>query len=72
MANVAVGIRVASENIRAGARRHTNSSNFTVVAVDDAGQPVAVPPPVPGTDVERERYAAAEARRASLRAAFAD
>jgi acyl-CoA hydrolase len=67
-----VGIRVDTENIRDGTRRHTNSSYFTMVAVDDAGNPVAVPPLVPVTELERMRYQAAVARRSALRAAFAD
>ncbi|HCA52304.1 MAG TPA: acyl-CoA thioesterase [Mycobacterium sp.] len=67
-----VGIRVDTENIRDGTRRHTNSSYFTMVAVDDAGNPVAVPPLVPVTELEHLRYQAAVARRSALRAAFAD
>jgi acyl-CoA hydrolase len=67
-----VGIRVDTENIRDGTRRHTNSSYFTMVAVDDAGNPVAVPPLVPVTELEHMRYQAAVARRSALRAAFAD
>jgi acyl-CoA hydrolase len=43
-----------------------------MVAVDDAGEPVAVPPLIPATDSERSRYAAAVARRAALSSAFAD
>ena len=67
-----VGIRVDTENIRDGSRRHTNSSYFTMVAVDDAGNPVGVPPLVPSTELERTRYAAAVTRRAALKSAFAD
>lgn len=67
-----VGIRVDTENIRDGTRRHTNSSYFTMVAVDDSGSPVPVPPLVPGNELERMRFDQAAARRAALRAAFAD
>jgi acyl-CoA hydrolase len=67
-----VGIRVETENIRDGSRRHTNSSYFTMVAVDDAGNPVAVPPLVPVTELEHTRHDAALARRSALRSAFAD
>ena len=67
-----VGIRVDTENIRDGTRRHTNSSYFTMVAVDDAGNPVSVPPLVPVTELECVRHQAAVARRSALRAAFAD
>lgn len=38
-----VGIRVEAENIRTGARKHCNSSYFTMVAKDDAGHPTHVP-----------------------------
>lgn len=38
-----VGIRVESENIRNGARKHCNSSYFTMVAKDDDGKPISVP-----------------------------
>ncbi len=65
-----VGIRVDTENIRDGGRRHANSSYFTMVAVDEAGTPVPVPPLTPATEIERERFAAAAARRDALRAAF--
>lgn len=67
-----VGIRVETENIRSGIRRHTNSCYFTMVAVDEAGNPVPVPPVVPRNDAERRRFAAAESRREALRSAFAD
>jgi len=67
-----VGIRVDTENIRDGSRRHTNSCYFTMVAVDKAGHPVPVPPLVPVTDLERVRFAQAKGRREALKAAFAD
>lgn len=67
-----VGIRVETENIRTGTRNHTNSCYFTMVAVDAAGDPVPVPPLVPGSDAEQRRFAAGAARRAALRSAFAD
>ncbi|MEA3535345.1 acyl-CoA thioesterase [Rhizobium sp. CC-YZS058] len=58
-----VGIRVEAENIRTGARRHTNSCYFTMVAVDEEGRPTAVPRHVPTTPVGERRLRAAEARR---------
>ena len=65
-----VGIRVDTENIRDGSRRHANSSYFTMVAVDEGGTPVPVPTLTPSTDIEQERFAAARARREALRTAF--
>lgn len=59
-----VGIRVVAEDIQSGERRHVNSSYFNMVAVDEAGQPAAVPPLQPSTPEERRRHAEAEARRA--------
>ncbi len=64
-----VGIRVVAENIRTRTSRHTNSSYFTMVALDDAKRPVEVPPFVPGDEVARRRHAAAERRRAQRQSA---
>lgn len=45
-----VGIRVEAENIETGRRRHTNSSYFTMVAVDSQGKAQPVPPPTTASD----------------------
>ncbi|MDT8857559.1 acyl-CoA thioesterase [Paracoccaceae bacterium Fryx2] len=58
-----VGIRVEAENIRTGVIRHTNSCYFTMVAVDDAGHPAAIPAYVPVTEIDQHRYRAAKLRR---------
>jgi acyl-CoA hydrolase len=58
-----IGIKVLAENIRSRAVRHANSCFFTMVAVDDARKPVAVPPLQPATSDERRRRAAAEVRK---------
>lgn len=58
-----VGIRVETEDLHTGTRRHTNSSYFTMVAVDANYVPVGVPPLVPATDVQRRRQADARQRR---------
>lgn len=58
-----VGIRVEAENIPTGAVRHTNSCYFTMVAVDDAGRPAAVPVLVVETPAAARRHRAAEVRR---------
>jgi acyl-CoA hydrolase len=62
-----VGIRVEAEDIRTGARRHTNSCYFTMVAVDADGKPTAVPSYNPTTQIAQQRLRAAEARRALRR-----
>jgi acyl-CoA hydrolase len=64
-----IGIKVITENIRTQVVRHANSCFFTMVAVDDAGKPVAVPPLRPFTPDERRRHAAAQVRK-ELRAEF--
>ncbi|HEX5757476.1 MAG TPA: acyl-CoA thioesterase [Arenimonas sp.] len=58
-----VGIRVVTENVRTQSSRHTNSCFFTMVALGDDGQTVAVPPLQPVTDEQRRRYAQAQQRR---------
>ncbi|TRW23343.1 acyl-CoA thioesterase [Flavobacterium zepuense] len=42
--SMVIGIRVTSENIQTGKVKHCNSSYFTMVAKDNAGKNVVVPP----------------------------
>lgn len=58
-----VGIKVIAENLRTQERRHTNSSYFTMVAVDESGKPVAVPPLVIESELEQKLYDAALMRK---------
>ncbi len=58
-----VGVRVETENMVTGRRRHTNSCYLTFVAVDRDGRPVEIPDIGPETDDERRRYHAAGERR---------
>lgn len=62
-----VGIKVIAEDIRGNVVRHVNSCFFTMVAVDDDGRPTPVPPWEPQTMEEKNRWAAAELRRAMRR-----
>ncbi len=41
--SMVVGVRVESENVTSGERKHCNSSYFTMVAKDEKGKNVAVP-----------------------------
>lgn len=41
--SMVIGVRVESENIQTGERKHCNSSYFTMVAKDDQGNNVKVP-----------------------------
>ncbi|PXF33224.1 VdlD [Pokkaliibacter plantistimulans] len=58
-----IGIKVVTENIREKLVRHTNSCYFTMVAVDDERKPVAVPPFIPTTEEEKQRFEAAKLRK---------
>jgi acyl-CoA hydrolase len=59
-----IGIKVIAEDIRSQAVRHVNSCFFTMVAVDDARKPAAVPTLRPFTPDEKRRYEAAKVRKA--------
>lgn len=65
-----IGVKVVTENIRSQVVRHANSCFFTMVAVDDAGKPVSVPPLQPSTPDEQRRHAAALVRK-QMRQEFA-
>ena len=58
-----VGVRVETENLLTGERRHTNSCYVTFVAIDANGRPVKIAPVVPETEEEERRHAAAQERR---------
>jgi len=58
-----VGVRVDTENPRTGKRRHSNSAYLTMVAVDEEGNPVRVPPLQVGSEEERRRESEAQLRR---------
>ena len=58
-----VGVKVLTEDIRAQVIRHANSCFFTMVAVDEQGQPTVVPTLTPQTPDEIRRHQAAQIRR---------
>jgi acyl-CoA hydrolase len=58
-----VGVKVWVEDLVKGEMLHTSSAYLTFVALDAAGNPVPVPPVIPETAVEKERYEAAGLRR---------
>jgi acyl-CoA hydrolase len=58
-----VGVRVDTENPRTGQRRHSNSAYLTMVAVDEHGKPVQVPPLLANNDEELRRESEAQLRR---------
>jgi acyl-CoA hydrolase len=63
-----VGVKVWVENYRAEESRHVSSAYLTFVAVDVAGNRIAVPPVVPETEDEKRRYDGAARRREIRRA----
>jgi len=58
-----VGIKVVAENLRTREKRHTNSSYFTMVAVDENGKPIEVPPLILETELEKRLFEAAKMRK---------
>jgi acyl-CoA hydrolase len=58
-----VGVRVEAENPRTGESRHTSTAYLTMVALDDAGEPIAVPKLESESDIEQRRQREAELRR---------
>lgn len=57
------GVKVFSENILSGERKHTTSAYLTYVAVDAEGRPIPVPSLTCETAEDRRRYRGALARR---------
>ncbi|MFY9241407.1 MAG: acyl-CoA thioesterase [Polaribacter sp.] len=55
--SMVVGLRVDSENIRTGTKKHCNSSYFTMVAKDDTGKSAPVPGIILTTKNEIRRFA---------------
>jgi len=60
-----VGVRVVSENLFSGEKRHTVSAYMTFVALDRNGKPLELPPLVLETNDEKRRNREAIARRQS-------
>lgn len=58
-----VGVRVMVEDVRAERLRHVSSAYLTFVAVDRAGERIAVPAVRPETEHQRRRYEDAGRRR---------
>jgi acyl-CoA hydrolase len=58
-----VGVRVFAEDLRTRERVQGTRAYLTFVAVDEAGQPTAVPPLVLESDEDRRRHRDAEHRR---------
>lgn len=63
--SMVIGIRVESENIKTGSKKHCNSSYFTMVAVDDNGKTIKVPGLKITTKTDAKRFIKAIKRRES-------
>ena len=64
-----VGIKVISENIKTRSVKHTNTSYFTMVAMDDNNKPTEVPGLILQTSEEKRRFYQAF-RRKELKKTF--
>ncbi|HSR62172.1 MAG TPA: acyl-CoA thioesterase [Gammaproteobacteria bacterium] len=58
-----VGVKVIAEDLHSKVKRHTNSGYFTMVAVDDNGKSIPVPPLKLESEFERKLYEAAVMRK---------
>jgi len=58
-----IGIKVISENLETGVVRHTNTSYFTMVAIDAQGKAIPVEKLEVNTEDQQRRWNQAEARR---------
>ncbi|MGB6328853.1 MAG: acyl-CoA thioesterase [Halarcobacter sp.] len=58
-----IGIKVISEDIKDHTLKNTNVCYFTMIAVDEEGDPTPVPKLEPETEDEKRRYNDAIARR---------
>ncbi len=69
--SLVVGIKVIAEDVRTGIVKHTNTSYFTMVAKNDAGQPVSVPPLLLETPDDVRRFLEAMKRK-ELRSTYGE
>jgi acyl-CoA hydrolase len=58
-----VGVRVEAENPHTGEIRHTNTAYLTMVALDENGEPTAIPPIIASSAAEQRREREAALRR---------
>ncbi len=63
--SIEVECQVHAENFITGVVTHTATCHLVFVAIDEAGNPIPAPPLILETDEDRERWEAAERRRAT-------
>ena len=64
-ASLVVGMRIMAENVKTQTSRHTNTSYFTMVAMNDMHQPAQVPGLILESGEEVRRFAEAMQREAT-------
>jgi len=64
--SMVIGLRVESENVRTGEKKHCNSSYFTMVAKDKDGKNA----PVPGLILDTEQSVRRFARSMAVKAVY--
>lgn len=57
-------VSIEAEDVLSGERRHISTAYFVYVAIDEDGRPTAVPTLETSTSAQRQRWQAAEQRRA--------
>lgn len=65
--SMVIGVRIESENIQTGEKKHCNSSYFTMVAKDDDGNNVPVPGIILNTKDKVRRFARSITRQEQAR-----
>ncbi|HYL45728.1 MAG TPA: acyl-CoA thioesterase [Candidatus Limnocylindrales bacterium] len=58
-----VGVKVFSENVLTGERKHTSTAYVTFVAIDQNGEPHPIPPLILETEDDQRRFREAGERR---------
>ena len=69
--SLVVGIKVIAENVKTASVKHTNTSYFTMVAKDDDGKLIEVPPLLLETTDDARRFLEAMKRK-ELRASYSE
>ncbi|HMQ50412.1 MAG TPA: acyl-CoA thioesterase [Saprospiraceae bacterium] len=61
--SVEIFVEVFANDIKGGNSRRCNHAYYTFVGMDDAGQPIPVPPVLPLNEIEQQRFESASRRR---------
>ncbi len=59
-----IGVKVIAEDVTSRTVTHTNSCYITMVATNEKGKTIKVPPYIPTTNIEKKRHTQAQKRRA--------